>query len=163
MTRPMRRSLLAIVAILTVVADTQAGDGGLFGRRRTAYRVAQPTAATRPFRPMTGTMYPTPYMTVGGTGTTGASGYSPLGQYGDTAMAMYGPFGSLRATAAPMTIVSRGYDGTPRVETATSFSYPFLPAASPVVYPTRGSVRGTFDFQSTPPWWDTGHGWVDQN
>ncbi len=151
-----------ILLLLGPATIADAGDG-LFKRRAsrpivtaTRYRPAQA------IRPMTGTFYPTPYMTVGGNGFVGETGYSPLSQYGDSALAMYGPMAALRATAAPVTLVATGYDGSYRRETATAFSYPFLPPASPVIYPTRAQVRGSLPYQTTPPWWDTGHGWVDQ-
>jgi hypothetical protein len=109
---------------------------------------------------MLGSFQETPYMTVGG---NGEAGFTPLSQYGGGTLSLYGPFSALRATAAPVVTYSRGYDGIVRPEVGTSFSYPFLPAASPVVYPTRSQVRGAFGYQRTPPWWDTGFGWVDMN
>lgn len=134
-----------------------------------SYQPASTLASTPPSSrglastPMLGTFYPTPYMTVGGNGVVGGSGFTPLQQYGDRAMSLYGPFSSLRAVSAPVTVYSRGYDGIVRPEVGNSFSYPFLPPASPVIYPTRANQRDRFDYQSTPPWWEPGYNWVDQN
>ncbi len=158
-------SLLALI-LLPFPADA----GGPWLRRTTGYYrptaavVSQPppASALAP-TPMLGTFYPTPYMTVGGNGVVGGAGYTPLQQYGDRAMSLYGPFSSLRAVAAPVTVYTRGYDGVVRPTVGTSFSYPFLPPASPVVYPTRAVQRNAFRVQQTPPWWDTGFYWVDQN
>jgi hypothetical protein len=154
-----------VYPILAVGTTAQAGDG-LFGRRKTSTVVRGTRTTytpTQAFRPMTGTFYPTPYMTVGGNGFTGGAGYTPLSQYGDGALAMYGPIAALRPATAPLTFVSRGYDGSYQMESGTGFSYPFLPAASPVVFPTRSQVRGSLGYQTTPPSWDTAHGWIDQN
>jgi hypothetical protein len=141
------------------------GVGGCANCPAPARGVLVPTSARAGLQPspMLGSFYPTPVMTVGGNGFTGGSGYTPLEWYGGGTLAMYGPFASLRATAAPVTLYRRDFSGRVRPEVATSFSYPFLPPAAPVVYPTRAQVRGTIPVESTPPWWQTGHGWVDMN
>jgi hypothetical protein len=153
------------------LAAAPADAQGYFARRR-AYRPAyQPTAAVVPSRaqaglapsPMLGSFDPNPFMTVGGNGVSGGDGYTPMQQYGGGAMAMYGPFASLRAIAAPVTTYSRGYDGIVREGRGTTTSYPFLPPAGAVVYPTRAIQRGGFGYQRTPPWWDAGYNWVDYN
>src|SRR4051794_29356274 len=115
------------------VSRTEAG--GLF-RRRTPE--AAPTAySPLPARPAgLGSFTETPYLVVRGNGPTGG-GYSPLNQYGDTAMDIYGPISSYRATSAPVLAYTRGYDGRAAIVEGTSFSYPFQPALSPVVYPTQ--------------------------
>lgn len=161
------RGLAGFCAFLTIVTistdDSEAGGGRRFRQTRARPRyVATQSVQAAPIRPMTGTFYPTPYMTVGGNGFLGETGYSPLSQYGDSALAMYGPMAALRAKSAPVTLATTSAGGVTRLETATGFSYPFLPPASPLVYPTRAQVRGSLPYQSTPPWWDTGHGWVDQ-
>ena len=110
---------------------------------------------------MLGSFYPTPYMTVGGSGLIGNAGYTPMQAYGDGTLALYGPMSPLRATSAPVLTVTRGYDGVPRPMAGTSFSYPYLPTAAPVVYPTRGNVVPGFRVQNAPPFLDSGFNWVD--
>ena len=36
-----------------------------------------------------------------------------------------------------------------------------VPAATAPLYPRRVQIRGAGPVQTTPPWWDTGHHWVD--
>ena len=112
---------------------------------------------------MLGTFYETPYMTVGGNGTTGGVGYAPLHQYGDSVMSLYGPFASLRATTAPVQLYTRSAGGRVEPELGTSFSYPFLPPISPVKYPVRSQQRGEARslIRYSPA--DAGFNWVDQN
>ncbi len=113
--------------------------------------------------PMLGTFYPEPQITMGGNNTSGGSGYTPMSGYGWGEMGTYGPFSAFRATSAPVTTVTRGYNGIATATESTSFSYPFQPALSPVVYPTRSQQRGAAPVQYTPPNWDSGFNWVDQN
>ncbi len=164
----MLRVVPVLIVVILLTGDDVAYSGGFRSRRSSAPPSAHflvPTTSRSDLAPspMLGTFYPTPYMTVGGNGVTGGTGYSPLHQYGWSSTSLYGPFSALRAKAAPVVTYSRGYDGTFRPTVGTAFSYPFLPAASPVVYPTRGTVRNGFQTQGTPPWWDTGYNWVDQN
>lgn len=122
-----------------------------------------PTANGLAPSPMLGTFYPDPQLTVGGNFTSGGSGYTPMSGYGWGSMNTYGPFSAFRATAAPVTTYSRGYNGVVNATESTSFSYPFQPAMSPVTYPNRGQQRGAAPVQYTPPSWDSGFNWVDQN
>jgi hypothetical protein len=112
--------------------------------------------------PMLGTFYPTPYVIVGGDPAAGG-GYSPLGQYGTTTMVLYGPTSIFRSVTAPVTSYSRGYDGRVYESQGHSFSTPFRPESSPVVYPNANSnyyrPRGTTE----PAQRMRGYGWVDQN
>lgn len=108
-----------------------------------------------------GTFYPTPYITVGGGSFTGSNGYTPLSGYGGGTLALYGPFSALRPVTAPVRVTTRGYDGTYREAVGVTTSYPFLPQASPNLFPLRRQVRGAGPVQTTPPWWDAGHYWVD--
>ena len=108
-----------------------------------------------------GTFQPTPYMMVRGDWPTGG-GYSPLDIYGDQSMTLYGPISPLRATSAPVTTYSRGYDGRIYARRGTSSSTPNLPGLSPVVYPTQGSYFYGPRVNRTPPWWSSGVNWIDQ-
>lgn len=167
MSLPQFRRLGATLLLAAALpALAQAQDLRLFRRVPRAqaprYVPTQSRAGLEP-SPMLGSFYETPYMTVGGNGTSGGAGFTPLSQYGGGTLSMYGPFSALRATAAPVVTYNRGYDGVIREEVGTAFSYPFLPPASPVVYPTRAQLRGALPYQRTPPWWDTGFGWVDMN
>lgn len=161
------RSLTLILAAMACVSGSgpaQAG-GGIFRRRTnivtpTAY-LGNPADANAP-SPMLGTFYPTPYLIVGGDRPTG-DGYTPLGQYGPNNLTIYGPMSIYRSVTAPVSVYSRGYDGRVYESRGHSFSTPFHPQSSPVIYPTANSnyyrPRGT----SAPPWWTTGNGWIDQN
>ena len=111
---------------------------------------------------MLGSFYPNPYIIVRGNAPAGG-GFSPLGQFGDTSMDLYGPLSSLRQIAAPVVTYQRGYDGVVRPAVGTSFSNPNLPEINPVVYPTKASFYYGPRTQSTPPWWDRGITWIDQN
>jgi hypothetical protein len=126
--------------------------------------VAAPTACandTAP-TPMLGTFYPTPYVSIRGNAPTGG-GYSPLGAVGDQNLAFYGPLSPLRVTSAPVLTYVRGYDGRTVPTVGTSFSYPNLPAASPVIYPTQATNYFGFRESKTPPWWTNAINWIDQN
>ena len=134
-----------------------------------ARRTARPVVVTqaRPVRVSStnatlGIFQPTPYLMVRGDNPLGG-GYSPLGIYGDGSMALYGPFSPLRATTAPVLTYVRGYDGQIRLSEATSFSYPNLPALSPVIYPTEASNYYGPRVSRTPPSWSNAINWIDQN
>jgi hypothetical protein len=86
-----------------------------------------------------------------------------MGMDGDTTLSLYGPFSPFRAIAAPVLLQPTSFGGSPYQAVGTGFSTPFLPPASPIVYPTRANVSTGFGYQRTPPWWDSGFGWVDQN
>lgn len=107
---------------------------------------------------MLGTFYPTPYMTVGGNGD---AGYTPLQQYGAGTLSLYGPFSSLRPITSETRVTTRGYRGVAQSRPAIVVTYPFLPSVTAPLYPRRVQVRGAGPVQTTPPWWDTGHYWVD--
>jgi hypothetical protein len=134
-----------------------------------ARRHGRPVVATqaRPVRVPSanttlGIFRPTPYIMVRGDNPLGG-GYSPLGIYGDGSMALYGPFSPLRATTAPVLTYVRGYDGQIRVSEGTSFSYPNLPALSPVIYPTEANNYYGPRVSRTPPSWSNAINWIDQN
>ena len=128
-----------------------------------APRLAPATSAVcaGPISPTLGTFEPTPYLMVRGNWPTGG-GYSPLDIYGDQSMTLYGPLSPLRATSAPVTIYSRGYDGRINAGPGTSFSTPNLPRLSPVIYPTQGNYYYAPRVSRTPPWWSSGANWIDQ-
>jgi hypothetical protein len=109
-----------------------------------------------------GTFQPTPYIWVGGSNPTG-TGYSPLAIYGDQTMSLYGPLSPLRVSTAPVVGYTRGYDGQIRVTEANSFSYPNLPALSPVVYPTESNYYYGPRVNRTPRWGSSAINWIDQN
>jgi hypothetical protein len=160
----------------SLFVPAQAYAGGRFFRRRPAVVVAPTqtvvvspvqTVVSRPTNvprdPILGTFYPTPYMTVRGNMPTGG-GYSPLGIGGeDSSLDVYGPLSSLRSVAAPIVTYSRGYNGAITASEGTTFTTPFLPSASPAIYPTRGQNFYGFRTQPTPPQWDSPINWIDQN
>ena len=165
-----RWETFVVLTLAFAVAASPARAGGGF-RRRAAARVtatsmvvatgSNPANANAP-SPMLGTFYPTPYIVVSATGPTGG-GYAPLGQYGLNNLQTYGPTSAFRATSAPVRIYSRGYDGAVYEREGTSFSTPFYPQGSPVVYPTPAAdyyrPRGRMSLPSE-------YGaqfWVDQN
>ena len=111
---------------------------------------------------MLGTFYPEPYLNVRGNGIAGG-GYSPLGLYGDATSVMYGPLSAFRSYAAPVRVYERGYDGTFREGLGTAFSTPNQPAATNVVYPSRANVRNAPRRVTTPPSWESGIDFIDQN
>jgi hypothetical protein len=159
-------ALLAVVGVLGVFVGSADAGSPLFRRSRrvaTQYVVQpQPRPAGLAPSPMLGTFYPTPYLTVRGDWPAGG-GYTPLGMSGDSAMSIYGPMSSLRQITAPVLMYQRGYDGVARPTIGTSFSYPNKPDLGTVVYPTRANVYYAPRTQSTPPWWDSGMYWIDQN
>jgi hypothetical protein len=162
-----RACLLAALGVLVVSAAATPAQAGWPFRKRarveTQYVATPntPPAGSAP-TPMLGSFYPTPYMIVGGNAPVGG-GYSPLGTYGEQNLAYYGPMSPLRATAAPVVVYQRGYDGSLLPQEATGFSNPFLPPASAVIYPTRANYYYGFRESGTPPWWTTGSNWIDQN
>lgn len=161
-------SLLTLVGacLLTSGSETDAGSPP---RRRplapTAVRAEVPAGFDRNANAptsMLGTFYPTPYIIVRGDGPTGA-GYSPLGQYGLGTTTLYGPISAYRATSAPVRVYSRGYDGRVIEREGTSFSTPYRPEASPVIYPTPNSYY--YRPRRPNPSADTPSpiNWLDQN
>jgi hypothetical protein len=171
MSHRARCGTLGVLAMILATNATPASAGGWFKRRAatrvtTAAEVA-PTSYYNPANanapsPMLGTFYPTPYIVVSGTGPTG-SGYSPLGQYGLNNLQTYGPTSAFRAKAAPVRIYSRGYDGVVREVEGTSFSTPFYPPGSPVIYPTPASDYYRPRGRTSLPSRFGAEGWVDQN
>lgn len=111
---------------------------------------------------MLGTFVPANYIFVRGNGLAGG-GYSPLGSYGQNSMDLFGPISALRATAAPVVQYTRGYDGRVVPVEGVSFSTPFLPNQSPVIYPTRATNYGAMRGPGIPPQTGSGINWVDQN
>jgi hypothetical protein len=109
-----------------------------------------------------GIFRPTPYIMVRGDFPVGG-GYSPVGFGGDGSMALYGPFSPLRATTASVLTYVRGYDGQIRLTEATAFSYPNLPALSPVIYPTEASNYYAPRLNRNPPSRASAINWIDQN
>jgi hypothetical protein len=153
-----------IGGLLCVVLTPHADAGKWFRRQPQPAVVAAPTAyttVTSEPAPL-GSFYPTPYIMVRGNFPVGG-GYTPFDQTGDTTMALYGPTSALRATTAPVLGYSRGYDGRTAIVEGRSFSYPFQPELSPVIYPTQATYFWGFRQSSTPPWWKNGINWVDQN
>ena len=169
MRRSIRFSLAMHLAALAVIAATSpsAEAGGKLFRRRDR-PVVETVTIDRPENrlapsPMLGTFRPTPYITVRGSGEAGG-GYSALGAYGrEQSLSVYGPLSAFREVSAPVTTVVRGYNGVPTLTEGISFSNPNQPTLSPVIYPTRASNYSALRFQGTPPQWDKGLMWVDQN
>jgi hypothetical protein len=149
---------------------TRRAEAGKFFQRRQQQTVAVPAAvpaptafvAPRPEPPPLGTFYSTPYIMVRGNYPAGG-GYSPIGLYGDVTLSLYGPLSSLRAVTAPVATYTRGYDGRTMLVEGTATSYPNLPALSPVVYPTQATNVFAPRVSTTPPWWNSGVNWIDQN
>ncbi len=112
--------------------------------------------------PMLGTFYGTPAVIVRGDQPTGG-GYSPLGMYGPNNMTIYGPTSIFRATSAPVRVYSRGYDGRVVETEGTSFSTPYRPEASPVIYPTPNSYYYRPRRPNLPPEYPSPINWIDQN
>ena len=151
---------LALICIAGIAADARAG----WPRTRRARVVPTSTrrvAGVAP-SPMLGSFYPETTVNIRGNFEAGG-GYSPLGTYGNTAATLYGPLSAFRATAAPVVMYGRGYDGSYRPEVGTGFSTPNQPAISPVVYPTRLNSVGASHRMTTPPQWDSGINWIDLN
>ena len=146
---------------------TVAEAGGPFRRATPRARTLAPVAAVRPENRaaptgMLGSFVPANYIYVRGNGIVGG-GYSPLSSYGQNSMDLYGPFAALRQTSAPVVQYSRGYDGSVVRLDGTSFSNPFLPDQSPVLYPTRASNYGALRGPGIPTRTGSGINWVDQN
>jgi hypothetical protein len=153
------RHLMLGLAFLAMAGPIMAGDRVVPGRQ--VYVVQRPPACVQPPQPL-GTFYPQPYLTVTGTGMAGG-GYAPLDMYGNVTLNEYGPLSAYRRVAAPVAVYSRGYDGIPRTGVGTAFSYPNMPPASQVIYPTRANHVGGFPSSGTPPFWDSSLNWIDQN
>lgn len=164
--RTLSHLALVVASLVTIGSDSYAGSPP---RRR----VLAPTAnlATVPVgfdrnanapTPMLGTFYPTPYIVVRGDGPTGG-GYSPLGQYGLGTTTLYGPISAYRATTAPVRVYSRGYDGRVIEREGTTFSTPYRPEASPVVYPTPNSYYYRPRRPNISPDFPSPINWLDQN
>ncbi len=157
------RLAFGVLLTLSIASTTEAGG---FGRRRTvnveptAY-VGNPANANAPSN-MLGTFYSTPTIFVQGDFPTGR-GYSPLGQYGVNNLTIYGPISAYRSVAAPVRVYSRGYSGEVVESEGTSSSNPFLDRPQPVMYPTANSYYYKPRRATTPPWWQSGINWVDQN
>ena len=154
------RVLLCALGLLAWEATR--ADAGDRPRRRgrlieTVARSSEPTAY-----PGLGTFYPTPMTTIRGNFPVGG-GYTPLDSFGNSTMALYGPLSAFRNTAAPVQTYTRGYDGRPTLVQGTSFSTPNAPDLTPVVYPTQSSYYYAPRSLTSPPWWDSGFNWIDQN
>lgn len=163
--RPLRIGILLSTFTLSIFSLESIAEAGWPQRKaRKQTVVVTPTSQVRPYgsRPPLGTFNPSPYLFVRGNGPVGG-GYSAMGQYGNTTLALEGPLSPLREMAAPVLVYNRGYDGVVRPSVETSFSTPNLPRISPVVYPTRANYVYGFRRANTPPWWDSGMTWIDQN
>lgn len=163
--RSRPRIRLATLVFSLILLNSASSDAGWPRSRRA--RAVEPLAAVVSAAPsnssgMLGTFYPTPYVNVRGNGPAGG-GYSPLGQFGDSNLSINGPLSTFRTTTAPVTVYSRGFDGSYRPQVGTSISYPNYPRASRVVYPTRANVDPKIRRQATPPWWDDATNWIDLN
>jgi hypothetical protein len=155
---PFAAGLLAFVVFSVTPALGQSYQSPR--QARWAYRRSSAPCAP-PVSPTLGTFAPTPYVMVRGNWPAGG-GYSPLNTYGDMTLPLYGPLSSLRATSAPVTVYSRGYNGTLEATPATSFSNPNLPALSPVVYPRPSNYYYAPRIDRSPPSWSNGMDWIDQ-
>ena len=113
--------------------------------------------------PVLGTFYPNPVLLYAGDVDSRTPWSSPLYQFGAETLPLVGPMSPLRTTAAPVLTYSRGYDGTYRPSVGVSFSYPNLPSLSPIVYPTQSNVFGGPRVFTSPPMWQSGAAWIDQN
>ena len=69
----------------------------------------------------------------------------------------------LRANAAPVAVYTRGYNGVVQPGIGTSFSTPIRPEITPVIYPTRRNLYGSFPNTRTPPWWQSSFNFLDLN
>lgn len=157
--RSPARILLCLVGVLSC-GTIPVEAGGPFRPRRRVETVARPSEPTS--YPMLGTFTPSPFTIVRGNFPVGG-GYTPLDSFGDQTLVMYGPISSFRGTTAPVRQYARGYDGRPVIVEGTSFSTPNQPDLTPVVYPTRVTNFYAPRSLSTPPWWDNGITWIDQN
>lgn len=163
----VKTTLIVLTGMTLVVALSSDGMAGGLSHKRGPV-VANPTryVATSVAAPAPGPLgsgfVPTPYINVRGNGTAGG-GYSPLGQFGDATMVLYGPLSSLRTTSVPVMTYTRGYDGRLLASPGTSFSNPNQPRLSPVIYPTQAVNYYGFRQSGSPPWWQNGINWLDQN
>ena len=163
----LRRGAVALLAIGIGLGGFLAATAEAGSPRGRRVRGVVPTAARTPapgaLAPGLGSFYSTPYITVRGNFPVGG-GYSPLEEYGDSTMALYGPFSPLRSVTAPVMTYSRGYDGRPRLNDATTTTTPNLKELSPISYPTRSNTYYFGRRQSaTPPQWDNDINYLDQN
>jgi hypothetical protein len=157
-----------IVLFAVVFFEATGAVGPVLAGHR-ARRTARPVVVTqnRPVPVLStnttlGIFRPTPYIMVRGNFPVGG-GYSPS-LAGDGSMALYGPFSPFRATTASVLTYVRGYDGQIRLSEATAFSYPNLPALSPVIYPTEASNYYAPRLNRTPPSQSSNAmNWIDQN
>jgi hypothetical protein len=159
------RAVLFVVLYLHVTGSFGSALAGGHRARRSAGTVVVTRAqavGTSSTNTTLGVFRPTPYIMVRGNFPAGA-GYSPLGFGGDGSMALNGPFSPLRATTASVRMYVRGYDGQIRLTEATSFSYPNLPALSPVIYPTEASNYYAPRLNRYPPSRASAVHWIDQN
>ena len=170
MLRRVRGVGIGLVASLVMAGAPPHAEAGKWFQRRQPVAVAAPAPAPAPTGyvattaepPPLGTFYETPYIMVRNNYPTGG-GYAPIGLYGDTAMSLYGPLSALRAVTAPVVTYTRGYDGRTVLTEGTATSYPNLPPLSPVIYPTQATDVYGFRQSTTPPWWNRGTNWIDQN
>ena len=163
MHRPRTLTSLAIVASLWLVLPANSEAGGFRRRVTTPIPTAVITRGDDTETGMLGSFYPNPTIMVGGASPTGG-GYSPLGQYGTSTLATYGPIAATRSTSAPVRVYSRGYDGRVYERQVDSFSNPYFPEASPVIFPTpNASYYRPRRGPSAPAGWPSPINWVDQN
>jgi hypothetical protein len=169
MRRPAHLALaLTLIVSAGIAGNTPSTEAGDKFFRRRVRPVVETVTTSRPEdrvapSPMLGSFRPTPYIMVRGNGVVG-SGYSPLGNFGrENSMSVYGPLSAFREVSAPVVTVVRGYNGLPVAVEGTSFSNPFQPTLSPVVYPSRASNYSALRYQTTPPQLDRGLMWIDQN
>ena len=159
-----RLACILLVGSIGLIAIAPTHAGPPFRRDRvvretTAIRARDQVAPS----PMLGNFRPTPVITVRGNGVIGG-GYSPLGFYGENnSMTLFGPLSSLRETSAPVTTVTRGYNGIPTAVEATSYSTPLQPDLSPVKYPTRVSNYSAPRGPGIPARTGSAIMWIDQN
>lgn len=155
-----RTAGFALLALALLAPSTRAGDRHA---RRRPRALAPAAAVLTPDRPL-GTFYPEPYLSVRGDHQSGGAGYSPSGMYGaNNSLDVYGPLSAYRATTAPLTVYSRGYDGVVRPGTAATFTTPNLPRSSPFAYPTRANFRGGFPPDSPASTWPSAINALDMN
>jgi hypothetical protein len=155
-----------IVLFAVLFFEVTAAVGPVLAGHR-ARRTARPVVVTQTVRAPSanttlGIFRPTPYIMVRGDFPVGG-GYSPSAISGDGSMALYGPFSPLRATTASVLTYVRGYDGQIHPSEATAFSYPNLPALSPVIYPTEASNYYAPRLNRIPPSRENAMNWIDQN
>ena len=150
---------------LFVLGSAMHADAGGYWKRRgvvtTSTTSINPANANAPSA-MLGTFYPTPVVYVRGDNPTG-KGYTPLGMYSSANLSVYGPTSMFRSVSAPVRIYSRGYDGSVTETEGTTTSNPFLPEPQPVNYPSANSNYYKPRRLTSPPWWQSGINWVDQN